>query len=86
MHDQGRGLHIVHRRDNGEADGVENDLSKLIALFDILRKRVKIKWEKDRGKEPVRDKKDFPWFWNGSEFTGDRVNDVYLSLAQKAKQ
>ena len=36
-------------------------------------------------KEPVRDKKDFPWFWNGSEFTGDRVNDVNLSLEQKAK-
>lgn len=41
--------------------------------------------EKDRGKEPVREKKDFPWFWNGSEFTGDRVNDVNLSLEQKAK-
>lgn len=41
--------------------------------------------EKDRGKEPVREKKDFPWFWKGSEFTGDRVNDEHLSLELKAK-
>jgi hypothetical protein len=52
---------------------------------DILCKKVRIKWENDRGKEPVRDKKDFPWFRKGVEFTGDRMNDVHLSLDQKSK-
>ena len=53
------------------------------ATADILRKRVKIKWEKDRGKEPQRDKREYPWFWLGSAFTGDRVNAVHLERAQK---
>ena len=46
---------------------------------------MKIKWEKDRGKEPQRDKKEFPWFWHGGDFTGDRVNDVHVALEQKEK-
>ena len=29
----------------------------------ILRVTPKIKWDKDRGKEPQRPKSDFPWFW-----------------------
>jgi hypothetical protein len=45
----------------------------------ILRKKPSIKWTKDRGSEPVRDIEDFPWFWNESEFIGDRVNDTHLS-------
>lgn len=49
----------------------------------VLRVKPNIKWDKDRGKEPQRDKKDFPWFWNGTEFTGDRVNDVHLTRKQK---
>ena len=49
----------------------------------ILRAKPNIKWEKDRGKEPQRLKKDFPWFWNGSECTGDRVNDVHLTREKK---
>jgi len=65
-------------------DGVRMNIHPF-ATADILRKRMKIKWEKDRGKEPHRDKKEFPWFWNGSEFTGDRVNDVHLSREQKEK-
>jgi hypothetical protein len=28
---------------------------------------------------------EFPWFWNGSGFTGDRVNDVHLTKEQKEK-
>jgi hypothetical protein len=51
----------------------------------IMRSRPNIKWEKDRGKEPQRDKKDFPWFWKDGKFTGDRVNDVHLSNAVKRK-
>jgi hypothetical protein len=51
----------------------------------ILRARPNVKWDKDRGKEPKRDKAEFPWFWNGSGFTGDRVNDVHLTKEQKEK-
>lgn len=51
----------------------------------ILRAKPNIKWDKDRGKEPKRDKVEYPWFWNGSEFTGDRVNDVHLTKEQKEK-
>ena len=49
----------------------------------LLRAKPNIKWEKDRGKEPQRDKAEFPWFWQGSTFTGDRVNDVHLTLEMK---
>ena len=51
----------------------------------ILRAKPNIKWEKDRGKEPQRPKADFPWFWKGGEFTGDRVNDVHLTNEVKRK-
>jgi hypothetical protein len=51
----------------------------------VLRAKPNIKWEKDRGKEPKRAKEDFPWFWKGSEFTGDRVNDVHLTNEVKRK-
>jgi hypothetical protein len=51
-------------------DGVRINI-RPFATADILRKRVKIKWDKDRGKEPVRDKKDFPWFWGWDEETHD---------------
>jgi hypothetical protein len=51
-------------------DGVRMNI-RPFANADILRKRVKIKWNKDRGKEPVRDKKDFPWFWGWDEETQD---------------
>ncbi|WP_291982548.1 SAM-dependent DNA methyltransferase [Candidatus Accumulibacter sp. ACC005] len=40
----------------------------------ILRTKPNIKWEKDRGKEPVRDKAEYPWFWGWDgerqDFTG----------------
>jgi hypothetical protein len=49
----------------------------------VLRCRPNIKWDKDRGKEPKRDKAEYPWFWNGSGFAGDRVNDVHLTNEQK---
>jgi hypothetical protein len=49
----------------------------------LLRTKPNIKWEKDRGKEPQRDKVEFPWFWKGSTFTGDRMNDVHLTKEQK---
>ncbi len=49
----------------------------------ILRKNPNIKWTKDRGTEPKRDKDQFPWFWKDGLFVGDRVNDFHLSNAQK---
>jgi hypothetical protein len=59
----------------------------------ILRAKPNIKWDKDRGKEPQRDKADYPWFWydtdpptdcpGGPDFTGNRWNNVHLTLARK---
>jgi len=49
----------------------------------ILRAKPKIHWRKDRGKEPFREQELFPWFWRNGEFTGDRVNDVHLTLDEK---
>ncbi|MGH8504276.1 MAG: hypothetical protein ACREVE_17825 [Gammaproteobacteria bacterium] len=49
----------------------------------ILRANPNIHWKKDRGKEPMRDQAQFPWFWKNDKFTGERVNDVHLTVAQK---
>ncbi len=56
----------------------------------ILRAKPNVKWDKDRGKEPQRPKADYPWFWcedtpgtdpeGGRTFTGNRWNDVHLTL------
>lgn len=40
---------------------------------------IKLPLGKDRGKEPLRDKTDFPWFAESQ----DRTNDVHLTLEQK---
>jgi hypothetical protein len=56
----------------------------------ILRTKPNIKWEKDRGKEPVHDEAEFPWFWGwdekkqdfagvGKEPDGNRWNDCHYS-------
>jgi hypothetical protein len=59
----------------------------------IFRKAPKIKWDKDRGREPERPKRDFPWFWGwdeetedfkgGPEFDGNRWNDLHYSIWMK---
>ena len=59
----------------------------------VLRAKPNTKWDKDRGKEPEREKADFPWFWcedepetdppGGRKYVGTRWNDVHLSLARK---
>jgi hypothetical protein len=49
----------------------------------VLRVKPNIKWDKDRGKEPKREKTEYPWFYDASTFTGDRVNDVHLTKEQK---
>jgi hypothetical protein len=70
-------------------DGVRMNI-RPFAVADIFRKRVKIKWDKDRGNEPVREKKDFPWFWGwdeekqdfagvGKEPDGNRWNDCHYT-------
>ena len=76
-------------------DGVRMNI-RPFAAADILRKRVKIKWEKDRGKEPERDKKEFPWFWGwdeqkqdftgGRDFDGNRWNDCHFTGEFKQKR
>jgi hypothetical protein len=76
-------------------DGVRLNI-RPFSNADILRKRVKIKWDKDRGKEPVRDKEDFPWFWTwdeetqdfsgvGDEPDGNRWNDCHYTNEFKRK-
>ncbi len=55
----------------------------------ILKTRPKIKWDKDRGKEPVRERSDYPWFWawdetsnnfsGGRTFDGNRWNDLHYT-------
>ena len=39
-------------------------------------------WDPDDDRE-LRPHDDYPWFWPDGEFTGDRVNDVHLSVAVK---
>jgi hypothetical protein len=76
-------------------DGVRMNI-RPFATADILRKRVKIKWDKDRGKEPVREKQDYPWFWGwdgktqdfagaGKEPDGNRWNDLHYTNEAKRK-
>jgi hypothetical protein len=47
----------------------------------ILRVTPNIKYGKDRGKEPLRDPKDFPWFKDNT----DRNNDIHLSIEEKRR-
>jgi hypothetical protein len=52
-----------------------------------------MKWAKDRGKEPVRAKEDYPWFWSwdgqtedfpgGTAFDRNRWNDLHYTRAYK---
>ena len=49
----------------------------------ILRAKPNIHWKKDRGKELVRERVQYPWFWKNGKFTGERVNDAHFRLAEK---
>ena len=86
-------------------DGVRMNIRPFLLAEDvgkkgagILRMKPNIKWDKDRGKEPDRPKKNFPWFWSCDpeanpahetdftgerEFTGERWNEVHYTLAVK---
>jgi hypothetical protein len=73
-------------------DGVRLNIRPFVEAG-ILRKDPKVKWDKDRGTEPMRDKAEFPWFWNEKEpgtdpvadkaFAGRRWNCVHLTLKRK---
>ena len=59
----------------------------------ILRSTPNIKWRKGLGKEPRRDKEDYPWFWGWDEvsddftgrdkFDGNRWNNLHYTRAFK---
>jgi hypothetical protein len=59
-------------------DGVRLNIRPWLAAG-ILRVKPRIPYGKDRGKEPARDKDDFPWFAKSN----DRDNDIHLNLATK---
>ena len=75
-------------------DGVRLNIRPFIRAG-ILRKNPKVNWGKDKGKEPLRDKAEYPWFWawdgetqdwpGGRLFTGERFNDCHYSKAAKHK-
>ncbi len=81
-------------------DGVRLNIRPFLLARDVgkkgaglLRAKPNIKWDKDRGREPQRDRADYPWFWaetepppnfqGGKHFTGHRWNNVHYSLAFK---
>ena len=49
----------------------------------ILRTKPNIHWRKDRGKEPFKEERQYPWFWIDGKFTGERVNDRHFSVKLK---
>jgi hypothetical protein len=77
-------------------DGVRVNIRPFLKVPDIkakdagvLRVKPKIKWGKDRGKEPKRSISSYPWFWGwdgtldfrgGSKFTGERFNDCHYTV------
>jgi hypothetical protein len=73
-------------------DGVRLNIRPFVEAG-IFRKDPKVKWDKDRGTEPMRDKGEFPWFWKEKEpgtdpvaekaFAGRRWNCVHLTLKRK---
>jgi hypothetical protein len=81
-------------------DGVRINIRPFLSVPDvkkkgagILRERPKVDWKKDRGKEPLRSKEEYPWFWGwdekstdftgGNGFKGERFNDCHYTLEFK---
>ncbi len=58
-------------------------ISRQTKILILLRTESNIHWRKDRGRKPEREQVQFPWFWNHGEFTGDRINDIHLTNAEK---
>ncbi len=77
-------------------DGVRMNIRPFVTA-NVFRKKVKLTWgpKADRGKEPHRDKNNFPWFWGwdgeaenfaGSrEFDGNRWNDCHYTTEFKKR-
>ena len=81
-------------------DGVRQNIRPFILAGDVGKRGagifrtvpLAIK-DKDRGTDPTRPKKDYPWLWcdkepgtdpaGGKEFVGNRWNSVHLTLARK---
>ena len=51
----------------------------------ILRHKPNIHWSKDRGKEPMRDQEQYPWFWHNGEFISERHNDWHFTIGEKSE-
>ncbi len=59
----------------------------------VLRWKPNINWRKDRGKEPHREREEYPWFWGwdgvsqdwagGTTFDGKRHNDLHYGVMAK---
>lgn len=64
-------------------DGVRQNIRPFIRSGVFKKEPKSILKDKDRGNEPRRDKDEFPWFWSGKEFVGERVNDVHLKNSDK---
>lgn len=80
-------------------DGVRMNIRPFMSAPDVkvkgagvLRIKPRIKWDKDRGKEPKRPFSEYPWFWDwdgtvdfqsGPAFTGDRFNGCHYTIAFK---
>jgi hypothetical protein len=83
-------------------DGVRQNIRPFVLVGDVgkrgagLFRAVPLPLnDKDRGTEPDRPKKEYPWFWckqepgtdpkGGKDFVGNRWNDVHLTLETKQK-
>jgi hypothetical protein len=81
-------------------DGVRQNIRPFLLAGDVGKKGAGVfrtvpldLKDKDRGSEPRRAKKDYPWFWcekdpgtdpdGGNEFVGTRWNNVHLTLVRK---
>jgi hypothetical protein len=60
-----------------------NDLPNGRKGAGILRWKPNINWNKDRGQESMRSQEQYPWFWKNGTFTGERLNDIHLTNADK---
>ena len=70
-------LNIHWRKDRGKEPLTRGKRSKPPWLEDDV-------WDPDADEE-LRPRGEFPWFWRNGAFTGDRVNDLHLTMAHKQR-
>ena len=51
----------------------------------VLRTKPSIHWRKDRGREPFKEERQFPWFWEDGKFTGERINDQHFETSWRTQ-